>query len=69
MSLPAKLAGGNILDCGHSQVLGEDRLKLAAAGMEQHPVWCIDCSDWVRVAPDPITSNDIDIDPADNSEA
>lgn len=51
MSLPPKLAGGNVLDCGHQQVLGEDRLRLASQGMEQHPVWCIDCGDWARIAP------------------
>lgn len=46
-----KLAGGKQLDCGHQQVLPAYRLKLSAAGMEQSPVWCVDCEGWVRFAP------------------
>lgn len=51
MSLPPKIAGGHVLDCGHQQVVGAERLALASSGQEQHPVWCVECEDWTRLAP------------------
>jgi hypothetical protein len=51
MALPAKIAGGNLLDCGHYQVLSAYRLKLSAYGQEQSSVWCVECQDYTRLAP------------------
>lgn len=53
--LPPKLAGGTSLDCGHQQVLPAYRLALSAAGKEQPLVWCVDCNDWTRLAPNSAT--------------
>lgn len=58
MGLPPKLAGGKILDCGHSQVLPAYRLRLSAAGYEQHPVWCVECQDWARISPGSATNEE-----------
>jgi len=46
-----KLSGGQLLECGHSQVLSEFRQRIALSGLEQRPVWCIECTDWTRVLP------------------
>lgn len=62
MTLPPKIAGGNILDCGHQQVVSEQRQRVAATGVEQRPVWCIECNAYQRLAPYYI------VEPADVSE-
>jgi hypothetical protein len=55
MTLPPKLAGGKLLECGHAQVLPAYRLRISAAGHEQHPVWCVECDDWSRIPPNAAT--------------
>lgn len=60
MTLPPKIAGGNQLDCGHRQVLPAYRLVLSAAGIEQAPVWCVECEDYTRLAPGVATQEQVD---------
>lgn len=59
-----KLAGGSLLSCGHYQVLSDHRVKLAAAGLEQKPMWCIECAGWQRVIP--AENHDDIVDTSDN---
>lgn len=47
-----KLAGGNLLACGHYQVVSNLRSRFAAAGRVQHPVFCIECDDWSDLLPE-----------------
>lgn len=56
-----KLAGGNPLECGHSQVLSDHRTRLASAGFEQKPAWCVECEDWRRVIPQEVDTSDNDV--------
>lgn len=44
-------AGSFPLDCGHTQVVSSFRATIAADGLEQHKVWCVDCDTWSRLAP------------------
>jgi hypothetical protein len=39
------------LDCGHSQIVSALRVRLANAGHEQKPVYCVQCNDWTRLSP------------------
>lgn len=53
-----KLSGGSRLSCGHQQVLSPYRIKLATAGLEQNPVWCLECDDWTNVQPTHVPVNE-----------
>lgn len=39
------------LDCGHVQQVTEFRIRTAAAGNNQHPVWCVACNNWSLLSP------------------
>lgn len=56
-----KLAGGKALSCGHTQVLSEHRMRLAAAGYEQSPVFCVECGDWSNILPDIVDTSANDV--------
>lgn len=47
-----KLAGGNQLSCEHRQWISPLRARIAAQGLQQRPVWCVECEDWVGVVPE-----------------
>ena len=49
-----KLAGGNLLECGHHQVISSFRKAAHDAGYTQRPVWCIECNDWRYLNPNNI---------------
>ena len=56
-----KISGGNLLQCGHSQVISAFRYAAYQAGLNQRPVWCVECNGWSHILPAPITEDESDI--------
>jgi hypothetical protein len=50
-----KISGGNLLECGHTQVISAFRYSAYQTGRNQRPVWCIECNSWSNITPAPIT--------------
>ena len=50
-----KLSGGNLLECGHTQVISTFRYAAYRTGRNQRPVWCVECNNWSNILPVPIT--------------
>lgn len=50
-----KISGGNLLECGHTQVISAFRYAAYQAGLNQRPVWCVECAGWTNILPVPIT--------------
>ena len=55
-----KISGGNTLQCGHAQVISAFRYAAYQAGLNQRPVWCVECNGWVNILPAPITAKEED---------
>ena len=55
-----KISGGNLLECGHSQVISAFRYSAYQAGLNQRPVWCVECNGWSNILPAPITESEVD---------
>lgn len=54
-----KLGGGNTLACGHTQIISQFRFAAYKAGLEQRPVWCVECNNWSQIIPAPIEEEPI----------
>lgn len=65
-----KISGGNLLECGHNQVISAFRYAAYQAGLNQRPVWCIECHGWSNILPAPTAIGGIEDseDIVDNSE-
>lgn len=55
-----KLSGGNLLECGHDQVISAFRYAAYNAGYNQRPVWCVECNGWSNILPAPTLVGGID---------
>jgi hypothetical protein len=48
-----KISGGSPLECGHQQVISAFRYSANQMGINQRPVWCVECNDWSNILPAP----------------
>lgn len=55
-----KISGGNLLECGHNQVISAFRYAAYQAGLNQRPVWCVECNGWTNILPAPITEPEVE---------